>query len=66
MRRAGETLTAWVGIATGVLGLVSVFGPLVVPGLGVVVIGASILTTLWALLVGRRLLRLASEVARAA
>jgi Domain of unknown function (DUF4386) len=54
----GRTV-AWLGIATGILGIVSVVGALVVSGLSVAVIVASVLTTIWALLVGYRLLRLA-------
>ena len=52
---------ALVGVATGVLGIVSVVGPLLVDGLGAAIIVASLLTTLWALLVGYRLLRLGRE-----
>jgi hypothetical protein len=49
---------ALVGVATGVLGIVSVAGPLLVDGLGAAIILASLLTTLWALFIGYRLLRL--------
>ena len=58
MLRSGWGRTAgYVGIGTGVLGIVSVAGPFVATGLGAAVIAASVLTTLWALLVGLRLLR---------
>lgn len=49
---------AYVGVATGVLGVVSVAGPLLVSALGVAIIVASALTTLWLCLVGYRLYRL--------
>jgi hypothetical protein len=49
---------AYVGVATGVLGVVSVAGPLVVSALAPTIIVASLLTTLWVLLVGYRLYRL--------
>jgi hypothetical protein len=52
------TLAAWLGIATGVLGIVSVVGGAVVSALGAVAILASVLTTIWALVVGARLSRL--------
>lgn len=46
---------AWLGVATGVLGIVSVAGPFIVPGLGAAVIVASVLTTAWALVTGWQL-----------
>jgi hypothetical protein len=49
---------AYVGIVTGVLGIVAAVGPLFVSGLSVAIIIASVLTTLWILLVGFRLIRL--------
>jgi len=51
-------LTASVGVATGILGIVSVAGPFVVSTLGVAIIVASVLTTIWVVLVGYRLYRL--------
>lgn len=39
--------TAYLGIATGVLGIISVFGPLLVPALSVTIIITSVLTMLW-------------------
>jgi hypothetical protein len=59
MVRGGFSPAAgYIGLATGVLGIVSVAGPVFVAGLGAAVILASVLTTLWALLVGYRLVRL--------
>lgn len=52
---------AYLGLATGVLGIVSVVGPLFVSGLAATVILASLLTTAWVLLVGYRLYRLALQ-----
>jgi hypothetical protein len=49
---------AYLGVITGVLGIVSVIGPFVLPTVGNAIILASVLTTLWVLLVGVRLLRL--------
>jgi hypothetical protein len=49
--------TAYLGVLTGILGIVAVLGPYLVPALGAVVILTSILTALWVLLVGIRLLR---------
>ena len=53
----GKT-TAIVGVVTGALGIVSVAGPFVLPALSSAIILASVLTTVWVLLVGFRLLRL--------
>jgi hypothetical protein len=50
--------TAYVGVVTGVLGIVSVAGPFFVGALSIAVIITSILTTVWVLLVGYRLYRL--------
>jgi hypothetical protein len=50
--------TAYVGIATGVLGIVAAVGPSFVSALSVAIIFASVLTTLWILLVGFKLVRL--------
>jgi len=49
---------AYVGVVTGLLGIVSVIGPFVLPALSGAIIVASMLTTLWVLLVGFRFLRL--------
>ena len=48
-------LTAYAGVLSGVLGIVAVVGPFLVPGLGIAVVVASILTTVWVFLVGYRL-----------
>lgn len=50
----GKT-TAYLGIVTGILGIVSVAGPFIVNTLSQVIIVASALTTVWVLLVGYRL-----------
>jgi hypothetical protein len=49
---------AYAGVVTGLLGIVSVIGPFVLPALSAAIIVASMLTTLWVVLVGFRLLRL--------
>jgi hypothetical protein len=51
-------VTAYLGIATGVLGIISVVGSFFATALGIVAIPASILTTVWFLFVSYRLLRL--------
>jgi hypothetical protein len=51
-------LTASVGVVTGLLGIVSVVGPVFVSTLGIAIIVASVLTTVWVVLVGYRLFRL--------
>lgn len=45
-------------VATGILGIVSVVGPLFVSSLGATVVVASALTTIWVFLAGYRLYRL--------
>jgi hypothetical protein len=47
--------TAYLGIATGILGVVSVFGPLLVSALSATIVAASILTTIWLIFAGYRL-----------
>ncbi len=54
--------TAYVGLASGILGIVSVAGPVFVSALGVTVIIASVLIAVWALLVGYRLYRLGQQL----
>ena len=46
----------YLGMVTGVLGVIAVVGPLVVDAADAVVILTSILTTVWVLLVGYKLL----------
>jgi len=53
----GKT-AAYLGIATGILGIISVIGPFIVSALGVLVIATSVLTTVWVILSGYKLLRL--------
>lgn len=50
--------TAYVGIATGILGVIAVFGPLLISALSATIILASLLTTIWVLMVGYRLYKL--------
>jgi hypothetical protein len=50
--------TAYLGLVTGILGIVSVVGPFFVSTLSVVIIITSALTTVWVLSVGYRLYRL--------
>jgi hypothetical protein len=50
--------TAYLGLITGILGIISVVGPIFVSALGVTVIIASVLTTVWVLFIGYRLYRL--------
>jgi hypothetical protein len=47
--------TAYLGVVTGILGIVAAVGPLFVSGLSVTIIIVSVLTTVWILLVGFRL-----------
>ena len=49
--------TAYLGVVTGILGVVAVAGPLLISSLSVTIIIASILTTVWVILVGYRLYR---------
>ena len=58
LRSTFSRTAAWLGVATGILGIVSVGGALVVSGLSAAVIVASVLTTMWALVVGYRFIRL--------
>lgn len=50
--------TAYVGIITGILGIISVVGPVFLSPLGITIIITSVLTTAWVFLVGYRLYRL--------
>jgi len=51
---------AYLGIATGVMGIISVIGPFFVPSLGMAAVVTSVLTLVWLLFVGRRLLKLSA------
>jgi hypothetical protein len=46
------------GVVTGILGIISVVGPFFIAALGITVIITSVLTTVWVLLVGYKLLKL--------
>lgn len=50
--------TAYLGLITGILGIVSVIGPVFASALGLIVIIASVATTVWVLFTGYRLYRL--------
>src|SRR2546430_5249981 len=53
--------TAYLGLVSGILGIVSVAGPFLVSSLGAVVIMSSVITTVWVLFVGYRLYRLGRQ-----
>ncbi len=50
--------TAYVGVVTGILGIISVAGPIFVSALSVTIIITSALTIVWVLLVGYKLIGL--------
>jgi len=54
--------TAYLGVVTGVLGIVSVVGPLLVSALEPTIILTSLLSTVWFLLVGFRLYKLDQQM----
>lgn len=58
LRSVFNRTTAYLGVATGVLGIASVVGAVFLSALSLLVIIASVLTTIWLLLVGYRLYRL--------
>jgi hypothetical protein len=53
--------TAYLGLVSGILGIVSVVGPFFVSSLSVAIIIASALSTVWVLFVGYRLYRLGQQ-----
>src|SRR5260221_9024609 len=53
--------TAYVGVVTGILGIIAVVGPFFVSTLSVIIVITSALTTVWVLLVGYRLYRLGQQ-----
>jgi hypothetical protein len=53
--------TAYLGLVTGILGIVAVAGPFFTSSLGVTIIIASALTTVWVLFVGYRLYSLGQQ-----
>jgi hypothetical protein len=54
-------ITAYLGVVTGILGIISVVGPFFIAALGMTAIITSVLTTVWVLLVGYKLLRLSQS-----
>jgi hypothetical protein len=58
LRGVFSKATAYLGVVTGILGVVSVGGTFFISALGIMAIPTSILTTVWFLFVGYRLLRL--------
>ena len=53
--------TAYLGLVTGILGIVAILGAFFVSSLGLIVIITSILTTVWVMLAGYRLYRLGQQ-----
>jgi hypothetical protein len=56
-------VTAWLGVITGILGIISVVGPFFIPALGMMAIVTSVLTTVWVFFAGFKLLKL-SQLSR--
>ena len=54
-------VTAYLGVVTGILGIISVVGPFFLTALGMVAIITSVLTTVWVLFVGFKLLKLSKQ-----
>lgn len=54
-------VTAYLGVVTGILGIISVVGPFFLTALGMVAIITSVLTTVWVLFVGFKLLKLSRQ-----
>jgi hypothetical protein len=52
---------AWVGVLTGILGILSVAGPFAWDPLGALAIPTSVLTTVWVFIVGYKLIRIAGR-----
>jgi hypothetical protein len=52
---------AYLGIVTGILGIISVLGPLFIAALGMTAIITSVFTTVWVLLVGLKLLKISQQ-----
>lgn len=61
LRTTFSRTAAYVGVATGILGIASVAGPLLAGALSATIYVASVFTTLWVLLVGYRLYRLGRQ-----
>ena len=56
----GKT-TAYLALVTGILGIISVLGPFLISSLSVIIIIASVLTTVWVLFAGYRLYRISQQ-----
>jgi hypothetical protein len=54
-------VTAYLGIITGILGIISVVGPFFLAALSMIAIIASVFTTVWVLFVGFNLLKLSQQ-----
>jgi hypothetical protein len=54
-------VTGYLGVVTGILGIISVVGPFFIAALGITTIITSVLTTLWVLFVGYKLLILCQQ-----
>lgn len=52
-------VTAFLGVGSGILGIIAVVGPFLISGLGIFAVFSSILTTVWVILLGWKLFRLA-------
>src|SRR5262245_32236905 len=65
MARSGVSAAGgYLGILTALLGIAAVFGPIFVDALTALAIPTAVLTTVWTLIVGYRLIRMSSEPAR--
>lgn len=54
-------VTAYLGVVTGILGIISVVGPFFFTALGMIAIITSVFTTVWVLFVGFKLLKLSQQ-----
>jgi hypothetical protein len=61
LKGAFSKTTAYLGVATGIAGIVSIVGPFFASSLGVTVVLASVLTTVWVLFAGYGLYRLGQQ-----
>ena len=63
LKSAFGRVAGYLGIATGILGVISVIGPVFVEAAKTVAVATSILTTVWVRLVGYKLLSPATRPA---